>query len=164
MEEIERDDELVTEVGDNGEESSPIMRSLYRIVIIIGCIWIGSTWIQKNSLEKEFLSTMYSYAVDEVRGKLTNASNVKIAKFTKKNVVWQTYEYCDFGFGELRYAKYAVKVPTEWDATLGHMEKDITIIVYYYTSDQNVSDGVDESVQNHFYVVDMYNGLYNMFE
>ena len=106
---------------------------------------------------------MYDSAVEEVEEIFDGASNLKIGDYDKDYVVFQEYGYYDFGHGRLRYAVYAVSVPTEWDAVAGHMDESTTIKVFYYTSDQNVSDGVDTSVPDHLEREDVSQELYDMF-
>lgn len=144
------------------EKESPFTK-FFSILFTIGVLYLGFLWLQNYMNEKDFLSTMYSYAVEEIKEHFTGA-NLKVSSYKKEYVVLQTREYKDFGYGELRYAKYAVKVPVEYDSTFGHMEQDITIIVYYYTSNQNISDGIDISVEDHFFVMDMFSDLYNLFQ
>lgn len=148
----------------NEKNKNFCFEAILGITFWIVVICFGSKWFINYTHEKSFLTTMYDYAVDEVKEKYNGVSNLKIEKYKKEYVAWQTMEYHDFGAGELRYFKYAVKVPIAYDDTFGHYEQNITIIVYYYTSEQNVSSGVDETVENHFYVQDMYENLYDIFQ
>lgn len=141
------------------EEKTPKKKSLFLklvpVIFWLVVIYRAILWYQNNSSENELYSLMYQEAVKEVKYHL-NASNVKVADFDEDNVVFQQWEYRDFGEGNLRYARYAVTVPVEYDSTSGHWEQEPTLNVYYYTSDQNVSEGVDPSIEAHIYTPDMF--------
>lgn len=125
------------------------------IFIVIGlCIGVKN-WIQDHYGQHKLYTDMYDSAVEEVEEIFAGASNLKIGDYEKDNVVFQEFDYYDFGYGRLRYARYAVSVPTEWDAVYEHMNEKVTIQVFYYTSDQNVSDGVDTSVPDHIHREDV---------
>ncbi|MBO5484596.1 MAG: zinc-ribbon domain-containing protein [Lachnospiraceae bacterium] len=117
--------------------------------LLIGLCIGAKNWIQSNFTQHKLYTAMYDSAVEEVEELLSDASNLEIEDYDKDNVVFQEFEYYDFGYGRLRYARYAVTVPAEWDAIAGHMDESLTIRVFYYTSDQNVRDGVDTSVPDH---------------
>lgn len=124
-------------------------------------ICFGIVWLQQKNAEKEFNEQIYQEAVKEVKSHLGNSSNVIIAGYLKDNVNLQGWEYHDFGYGNLRYGRYAVTVPLECDDLNGHYEERPTINVYYYTSNQNVTDGIDTSVQDHLYTPDMFQEKWN---
>ena len=151
------------EVENYVEEETSIFTKLMSIIFYIGVICLIGMWIRNTISERNFCMEMYGYAVDEVRESCVNALNLKIDKYKKEYISYQTMEYQDFAYGELRYFKYAVKVPVEYDTTFNHFKYDITITVYFYTSDQNVIDGVDETVPAHFHVKNIYSELYDLF-
>lgn len=114
---------------------------------------------QSYQAEQKVLKSMYSLAVDEIKSHLDDTiCNAQFGKFDKKRVVFQEYTDKDFGYGELRYARYGVTVPCQWDSVSGHVEGDSTLSVYYYTSDQNIpeGDGKDSSVEDHLYIENKY--------
>lgn len=130
-------------------------RNVFAAFMWVVTIYLAFLWYQNYSSEKKLYTKIYQEAVKEVRDHL-NASNVKVADYDKDNVVLQRWEYHDFGDGNLRYARFAVTVPIEYDSISGHWEQEPTINVYYYTSDQNVSDGVDSSIPDYIYTPDMF--------
>ena len=139
------------------------------IVLLIGLCVGAKNWIQSHYGQHKLYTAMCDSAVEEVEEIFDGVSNLKIGDYDKDYVVFQEYGYYDFGHGRLRYAVYAVSVPTEWDAVAGHMDESTTIKVFYYTSDQNVSDGIDTSVPDHLErevvsqeLYDMFNGLENL--
>ena len=146
-------------MSQENEEKTPEKQSLFTkvmgTVLFIAIIYLAFLWYQNHSAENKLYSTIYREAVKEVKHHL-NASNVKVADFDKDNVVLQRWEYHDFGEGNLRYARFAVTVPVEYDSMSGHWEQEPPINVYYYTSDQIVSDGVDPSVHDYIYTPDMF--------
>ena len=145
------------------EELSPFANLISQLIggiIGLAFLYLAFLWFQNKSEEREFLTTMYDHAKEEVAEHCTG-SNLEFAKFKNDYIAFQTYEYHDFGNGELRYAKYAVKVPIEYDSTFGHREQNVTIKVYYYTSNQNISEGIDISVVDHFFIEDMFAGLFD---
>lgn len=99
---------------------------------------------------------MYDSAVEEVEELIADEANLKVADYDEDNVVFQEFEYYDFGYGTLRYARYAVSVPAKWDTMYGQMDERLTINVYYYTSNQNISEGVDTSVPDHIHTEDIF--------
>ena len=133
------------------------------VFIVIGLCIGAKNWIQSHYGQHKLYTAMYDSAVEEVEEIFDGASNLKIGDYDKDYVVFQEYGYYDFGHGRLRYAVYAVSVPTEWDAVTGHMDESTTIKVFYYTSGQNVSDGVDTSVPDHLEREDVSQELYDMF-
>lgn len=133
------------------------------IFLLIGLCIGAKNWIQSHYGQHKLYTAMYDSAVEEVEEIFDGASNLKIGDNDKDYVVFQEYGYYDFGHGRLRYAVYAVSVPTEWDAVAGHMDESTIIKVFYYTSDQNVSDGVDTSVPDHLEREDVSQELYDMF-
>ncbi len=133
-------------------------------LILIGLCIGAKNWIQDHYAQHKLYTVMYGSAVEEVEGLLSNVSNVEIGNYDKDHVVFQEYEYCDFGYGRLRYARYAVSVPAEWDTVSGHMDESLTIRVFHYTSDQNVSDGVDTSVPDHIQREDVFQEFDEMIE
>ncbi len=133
------------------------------IVLLIGLCIGAKNWIQSHYGQHKLYTAMYDSAVEEVEEIFDGASNLKIGDYDKDYVVFQEYGYYDFGYGRLRYARYAVSVPTEWDTVSGHMDESTTIQVFYYTSDQNVSDGVNTSVPDHIHREDVSQELYDMF-
>lgn len=133
------------------------------VFIVIGLCIGAKNWIQSHYGQHKLYTAMYDSAVEEVEEIFDGASNLKIGEYDKDYVVFQEYGYYDFGHGRLRYAVYAVSVPTEWDAVAGHMDESTTIKVFYYTSDQNVSDGIDTSVPDHLEREDVSQELYDMF-
>ncbi len=133
------------------------------IVLLIGLCIGAKNWIQSHYGQHKLYTAMYDSAVEEVEEIFDGASNLKIGEYDKDYVVFQEYGYYDFGHGRLRYAVNAVSVPTEWDAVAGHMDESTTIKVFYYTSDQNVSDGIDTSVPDHLEREDVSQELYDMF-
>mgnify|MGYP004516640159 CR=1 FL=1 len=125
-------------------------------VFLLICLCVGAkNWIQSHYSQYKLYTTMYDSAVEEVEEFLSEASNLKIGDYDKDHVVLQKFDYYDFGYGRLRYAKYAVTVPVEWDTVYGHMDEDMTIQVFYYTCNQNCSDGVDASVPDHIHTQDI---------
>ncbi len=137
---------------------------LKRVLFLVSVIILAGGWLRNNISERNFCMQMYGYAVDEVREKYEGALNLRIGDYKKEYISSQRMEYQAIGPGELPYFKYAVKVPIEYDTTFEHCRQDITITVYFYTSNQNVSDGIDESVPAHFIVKNMYSELYELFE
>lgn len=125
------------------------------VFIVIGLCIGAKNWIQDHYGQHKLYTDMYDSAVEEVEEIFDGASNLKIGDYDKDNVVFQEFDYYDFGYGRLRYARYVVSVPTEWDAVYEHMNEKVTIQVFYYTSDQNVSDGVDTSVPDHIHREDV---------
>lgn len=134
------------------------------IFLLIGLCIGAKNWIQSHYSEHKLFTTMYDSAVEEVEELFDGASNLEIGDYDKDNVVFREFEYYDFGYGRLRYARYAVSVPVEWDAVAEHMDESMTINVYYYTSNQNVSDGVDESVADHIHTEDVSQQVEDLFE
>lgn len=133
------------------------------VLLLVAFIFLAVIWLRNTISERSFYMEMYGYAVDEVREKYVGVLNLRIDDYKEEYIRSQPMEYQDFGYGELRYFKYAVKVPVEYDTTFEHCRQDITITVYFYTSNQNVIDGIDESVPAHFHIVDMYSELYELF-
>ena len=122
-------------------------------------------WIGHKKSEREFYMEIYQLARNEVKNHWENSCNLEFAEYDRDNIRIQEWDLHDFGYGNLRYGRFAVTVPFEFDDVSGHYEQESTINVYYYTSDQQVSEGIDTSVQNHFFVPDMYEEKWNqMFE
>ena len=102
-------DKLIEHVGESMCDcSSPIG-------LCIG----AKNWIQSYYGQHKLYTAMYDSAVEEVEEIFDGASNLKIGDCDKDYVVFQEYGYYDFGYGRLRYARYAVSVPTEWDTVSG---------------------------------------------
>lgn len=144
------------------EKKSPFINFISQLIgVVIGLafLYLAFLWFQGKVEERDFYMTMYGYAKEEV-AEHCGGSNLEFAKFKEDYVAFQTYEYHDFGQGKLRYAKYAIKVPVEYDSTFEHYEQTVTIKVYYYTSNQNIIDGIDTSVEDHFIVEDMFTGIF----
>lgn len=164
MSEQTNENQVIEEVEvENDVEETSFFSNLMSMLFLVCVIFLVGLWIRNTVSERNFCMEMYGYAVDEVREHCVNALNLKIDKYKKEYISFQTMEYQDFGDGELRYFKYAVRVPIEYDTTFNHLKRDITITVYYYTSNQNISEGVDETVPAHFYVMDMYADWYDLF-
>lgn len=138
--------------------------SVCAVFLIIG-LYIGAkNWIQDHYGQYKLYTAIYDSAMEEEEELFYGASNLKIGGYDKDNIVFQKFDYYDFGYGRLRYARYAVSVPTEWDAVYEHMSENVTINVFYYTSNQNVSDGVDTSVPAHIHREDVSQELEDLFE
>lgn len=148
----------------NESEKSGCLQTLMGIVFVLAVIFLGVKWYQKTSSEQNFYKKVYQYAEDSLREDLSGAYNVDMEGYSKDRISEQLYEYHDFGAGNLRYAVFVVNIPVEYDVAAGHMEIAPNIIVYYYTSNQNVSDGVDSTVQDHFYVEGMVDQIQSGFD
>lgn len=137
-------------------------------IISIACIMLlaygGIQKYQSYQAEQKLLKKMYSLAIEEIKSHFDESiSNAKFDEFDKKRIVFQEYTYKDLGYGELNYARYGVTVPCQWDTASGHIEGDSTINVYYYTSEQGVLEGVNTSVEDHLYVEDMLQEIYDAY-
>ena len=149
-----------------------MIKKIYRLgrkMIYIGCtiatIFLAGVAVKKYFEERQYLMWIYSNAVEEVL-EHCRGYNIEVAGYKKEYIQWQIMEYHDFGEGELRYSKYAVKVPVEYDTTFGHQALDITIVVYHYTpwNLESVGATPNPEIQDHIYVEDMYADLRKLFE
>lgn len=82
--------------------------------------------------------------------------SIKIGEYEKEYVNLQEWDYYDFGYGTLRYGRYEVTVPIEIEIWGEDYEDTMKVNVYYYTSNQNVSDGIDTSVEDHLYTPNIF--------
>lgn len=115
--------------------------------------------------ERAFLMSLYSCAVGEFMENC-EGYNIQTGAYKKEYVNEQTMEFHDFGQGELRYNKYAVTVPVEYDTTFAHHKYDITIVVYYYQpwNMESVGKTPNPEIEPHIYVEDMFADLRKLFE
>lgn len=119
-------------------------------------IYFGIVWLHQKNVEKEFYEHIYQQAVNELLNHWGDPDNIDIADYKKEYVNMQEWDYHDFGYGNLRYGRYEVTVPIEYDDGGRRYEESPTLNVYYYTSNQNVTDGIDTSVKDHLYTPDMF--------
>ena len=141
-----------------------LIGKMYYFCIGIALIALAVMAFRKYWDERELFMSMYSHASEEVREHCIGY-NLEIGGYRRKYVKWQTMTYRDFGSGELRYSKYAVKVPVEYDATFQHVKRDITIAVYLYKpwNVESVGQTPDPSIPDHFYVEGMFDDLRGLF-
>lgn len=141
------------------------MNTFFFIIFWIVMIYFGIVWLQQRNEEKKFNQRIYQEAVTEVRSHLGNSDSVDIADFKNEYVNIQEWDYHDFGYGNLRYGRYEVIVPIEYDDYGNNYTENVAINVYYYTSNQNVLEGIDTSVPDHLYTPDMFQERWDkMFE
>ena len=149
----------VTEEEDVPEnQKGSLKKTLESIVVFICVAVVLIAWLGKKHNETDLYKQIYGQAVNEVTSHISG-NNLKVARYRKKNVQPQSWEVHDFGAGPLRYQRFAVTVPVEYDALVGHMKIAPNINVYYYTSNQNISgEYLNTSVKDHFYTPDIYEG------
>ena len=147
------------------------MKNVCRIgrkLVYAGCaiatVFLIVAGVKKYWDERSFLMSLYSNAAEEVV-EHCGGYNIEVGAYKKEYVNWQTMEYHDFGLGELRYSKYAVTIPVEYDSKFEHYEQEITIAVYHYTAWNEESVGAipDPTIEDHIYVEDMFAGLRKLF-
>lgn len=140
------------------EKLKNVISTIIGFLIFVAFVCAIVQWVQNKNAENEFCQQIYSLAREELNSNLKSYNNVEISKYKKANINLQEWDYHDFGRGRLRYARYAVTFHCEYDTVTGHETLDPTLNVYYYTSNQEVSNGIDQSVPDHFYTPDMYAG------
>lgn len=98
--------------------------------------YFGKDMYDKNQT-KQYKKELYEMVKDNIRKEMSGAANLRFEKFDEKRVNLQRWDYYTFNHGELRYARYAVTVPCEYDAPLRHLSISPTINVYYYPGGEN---------------------------
>lgn len=141
-----------------------VITNIVSIACIMLLIYGGIQKYQSYQEEQKLLKKMYSLAVEEIKSHLDESIyNAKFDEFDKKRIAFLGYANKDFGYGELNYACYGVTVPCQWDTVSEHIEGDSTINIYYYTSEGGVLQGVNTSVEEHLYVEDMLQEIYDAY-
>ena len=67
---------------------------------------------------------------------------------------------CDFGKGNLKYKIYNVNIHVSCD---GSYEISPNIKVYYYDNEQDAGEGVDATVQSHYYTIGVLDSIRNAY-
>lgn len=129
---------------------------VFFVLFWIVIIYYGIVWMSQMHAEKKFNQQIYQQAVNEIRSHLGQPDAVEIADYKKEYIVLREWDYHDFGYGNLRYARYEVTVPVSSDENGYHYEEDVAVNVYYYTSNQNVLEGINPMVEDHLFTPDMF--------
>lgn len=134
------------------------------IITAISAVILGIVAIKRYFDDRNFHMSLYNHAVEEFLDNC-NGYNIEVADYKKEYVNQQTLEYHDFGCGELRYNKYAVTVPVEYDTTFDHISMNVTIVVYHYQpwNMESVGDIPDSDIKPHIYVEDMFMDIRKIF-
>lgn len=139
-----------------------VVSRIFFLLFWLIMIYFGIVWLQQKSAEKKFNEQIYQQAVNELLSHYNDPSIVDIAGYKSEYISLQEWDYHDFGYGNLRYGRYEVTVPVSYDDDRGkRCKEEVVINVYYYTSDQNVTDGIDPMVEEHLYTPDMLQEIWN---
>lgn len=150
--EIERKEEKT-----NGEK---ILYKLFEIIGgILGLFIVYSLWnnySQETSLYKE----IYKQAETSLRKDMKNTSDVTLSEYDRDRITEQGVTICDFGEGNLKYKIYNVNIHVSDD---DQNEFSPNIKVYYYDNEQDAGEGVDPTVQSHYYTIGILDSIRNAY-
>ncbi len=139
-------------------------KALYKLFEIIGGILglfiVYSLWnnySQENSLYKE----IYNQAETSLRKDLGNTSDLELSEYDRDRITEQGVTICDLGEGNLKYKIYNVNIHVSDN---GPYEISPDIKVYYYDNEQEAGEGVDRTVQSHYYTIGLTDSIRNAYD
>lgn len=153
-----------TQTIEKKEDETKGEKVLYKLFEIIGGILglfiVYSLWnnySQENSLYKE----IYNQAETSLRKDLGNTSDLELSKYDRDRITEQGVTICDFGEGNLKYKIYNVNIHVSDD---GPYEFSPDIKVYYYDNEQDADEGVDPTIQSHYYTIGLTDSIQNAYD
>lgn len=127
---------------------------------ILGLFIVYSLWnnySQENSLYRE----IYNQAETSLRKDLGNTSDLELSEYDKDRITERGVTICDFGEGTLKYKIYNVNIHVSDN---GSYEISPDIKVYYYDNKQDAGEGVDPTIQSHYYTVGLTDSIRNAYD
>ena len=153
-------DENQFQETENETIGKKVLYKLFEIIGgILGLFIVYSLW--NNYSQEHFrYKEIYEQAETSLRKDMGNTSNLELSEYDKDRITEQGVTICDFVKGNLKYKIYNVNIHVSCD---GSYEISPNIKVYYYDNEQDAGEGVDATVQSHYYTIGVLDSIRNAY-